>query len=168
MKISLSLFGGLEEPLARSRARLKDPRVTVSLFVETAIREFLDLDLSHQKAAVERAIIDREGGTRQGWARGFWSSLGSHVGIEDTQANELAPRWYSEHVVVMLLPTPDGMPKENDPFIIYATPAHGPSQRARTWHFDRESRPSEAACQVWDWLEKHAQDSTVNARSNSD
>jgi hypothetical protein len=150
MKLSISLSDALESPLKVAIKSLGGP--TVSLLIETAVAAFLDLKPEDQAAALQRRVADRAAVTRSGWARSFWQLLGSRMDVNDLQENELAPRQYKTHIVVMLLPAYDRYASEDEGFTIHATPKDATHSGRSTWTFERGITPSFAADSVAKWL----------------
>ena len=150
MKLSVSLSDSLESPLRKARKGLGN--LPVSLLLEAALTAYLDLTTEAQAQVVQRCVADRAAVTRSGWSRSFWQLLGARMEFKDLQENELAPRLYGGHIVVMLLPAYDRYAAEDEDFIVHATPSDSKYSGRSTWTFERGVPPSVAAHTVADWL----------------
>lgn len=151
VKLSVSLSNTIEPRLSATIKALGGP--SVSLLFEAAVAAFLDLEPESQLATLKRRIADRAAVTRGGWSRSFWQLLGAKMGTEDRQENELAPRQYDTHIVVMLLPAHGRYVAEGEGFIIHATPINATRAERSTWTFERGITPSLAADAVAKWLD---------------
>lgn len=119
----------------------------LSLVAEVALQKIIQQPMAESQRQVELHRRERMTGTRSGWMRAFWQTLGESMSQPDAIDNLRAPRTFKGSYAALLMHNIGCEDREDDPFHAYVgpQPVTPESPSPRQWTFNRSTSAVTAA-----------------------
>lgn len=130
----------------------------LSLVAEVALQKIIQQPMAESQRQVDLHRRERMTGTRSGWMRAFWQTLGELMSQPDTIDNVRAPRNFNGSYAALLMHNIGHEDHEDDPFhpCVGPQPALPNSSSPQQWTFERSASPVAVANTVAAKLQEYA------------